>query len=200
MNQQDFSLQKQCAYNRIGIDKKINMVIRKELDNAIRHSEPYSKHWVEAHRLRSELNISEANGFVDRPVESNNKPNPIYRINGGRIICSPSNLSFQLKDKEGGIVGGGQLTLTELKLLNVLVKNQGNVVNYPTIESEVWGPDSHEVKPLIKKHVQRLRHKLEPGKEDPRHNSIFQNVSGIGYKMAVSVDVVDSTQKGNSVS
>jgi len=125
---------------------------------------------------------------VDPHPESNNKPNPImYRIDGGRIICTPLYGRFQLIDEEGRIVGGGHLDPTEQKLLDLLVKNQGNIVNHLTIKNEIWA--DFYTDNIIRKYVQRLRRKLEPDIEDPRHNSIIQNEHGLGYKLAVSVDV-----------
>jgi len=121
-------------------------------------------------------------------------PKPtMYSINGGRIIYDSRNGSFSLIDKEGKIVGGGQLTSTEQRFLGLLIRNQGDIVDNQTILNEVWGPDSFTPGSIIRKNVHRLRRKLEPGIADARHNSIFQNVGGIGYKLVVSVDIVDKT-------
>jgi len=164
------------------------MVIRKELERAIADSPSRSAQWLGAHRLRLHLDIVEADGFVDRHL--------MYSINGGRIIYDPENLTFELKDDDGKNVGGGNLTHIEQKLLNLLVRNQGRVVNYLTIENELWGPDSFmNAQFNTKRHVSSLRRKLEPGIEDAWHNSIFRNVKDIGYKMEAFVEVVDKTPK-----
>jgi DNA-binding response OmpR family regulator len=77
-------------------------------------------------------------------------------------------------------LGGERLTLTttEFRLLYLLLKNWGIVVSRATLERTVWGEqvDSYG---LVKKYVQRLRHKLG---DDAREPFWIASVHGVGYR------------------
>ena len=83
------------------------------------------------------------------------------------------------------VLRGGEpvsLTPTEYRLLLVLARRAGEVIEYVTLaqlvleyEAELW-----EAKELIKRHVFTLRQKIEP---DPAHPTYVVNVRGTGYRL-----------------
>jgi two-component system KDP operon response regulator KdpE len=90
----------------------------------------------------------------------------------GRLLVNPA--SYE------AFLGGQRLTLTttEFRLLYLLVKNWGIVVSRSTLERTLWGEqvDSYG---LVKKYVQRLRHKLG---DDAREPYWIASVHGVGYR------------------
>lgn len=80
------------------------------------------------------------------------------------------------------------LTATEFALLEILVRNSGQVVPSETLLGEVWGSYFLDNKDYLKVYVRKLREKIEPGPQAPRY---LQTVRGIGYRF------VDSPEKEN---
>ncbi len=70
------------------------------------------------------------------------------------------------------------LTATEFRLLCILMKNRGKVVTRAAIEQALWGEGDRPLD-VVKKYVQRLRHKLD---DHPRRPHWIANVHGIGYR------------------
>lgn len=68
------------------------------------------------------------------------------------------------------------LTPGEYRLLTVLAKNRDHVVDYETLNSQVWGKDFHGDTENIRIYVRRLREKLE---DSPP--SMILNKRGQGY-------------------
>ncbi len=66
------------------------------------------------------------------------------------------------------------LTRIEYDLLNVLVKNKGQVVVHQTLLERVWGPEYLTETQYLWVHISRLRKKLEP-------TAYIQNQARIGY-------------------
>lgn len=66
------------------------------------------------------------------------------------------------------------LTRIEYDLLNVLVKNKGQVVVHQTLLESVWGPEYHTETQYLWVHISRLRKKLEP-------TAYIHNQARIGY-------------------
>lgn len=90
----------------------------------------------------------------------------------GRLLVNPATYEAFL---------GGQrlaLTTTEFRLLYLMVKNWGMVVNRATLERTLWG-DQVDSYGLVKKYVQRLRHKLG---DDAREPYWIASVHGVGYR------------------
>lgn len=70
------------------------------------------------------------------------------------------------------------LTPTEFRLLRKLVENSGSVLTHRTLENSMWGARM-EGQDLVKKYVQRLRHKLGDRAKAPNW---IANVHGVGYR------------------
>ena len=72
-----------------------------------------------------------------------------------------------------------RLTPTEYKLLALLVRNRGRVLEFRHILESVWGMEYvHEVD-YVRTYVWHLRHKLEP---DPKHPRYLVSELNVGYR------------------
>ena len=71
------------------------------------------------------------------------------------------------------------LSRTEFDLLELLVRNQGIVLDHSTIYDRIWGYDFYGDSRTVDVHVRWLRKKIE---EDPSHPVRIVTVRGIGYR------------------
>ena len=74
--------------------------------------------------------------------------------------------------------GAGDLTSTEFRLLSCLILNEGRLVPYSQLVSEVWG-DKPVSRDCLKFYVRRLGHKLRLALASPGY---ILNQRGIGYR------------------
>jgi two-component system response regulator VicR len=72
-----------------------------------------------------------------------------------------------------------KLTSTELKLLYLLVRNEGRLVTHEGLLSKVWGETYSDARDLLRVHIQHLRQKLDDSVESPH---IIVTEHGMGYK------------------
>jgi DNA-binding response OmpR family regulator len=72
-----------------------------------------------------------------------------------------------------------QLTPTEFRLLEVLLRHAGSVLPHQQLLDEVWGPEYKANQEYLKVFIRRLRQKLGDDMEHPRY---IQNEWGIGYR------------------
>ena len=77
--------------------------------------------------------------------------------------------------------GAGELRLTraEFNLLAFFLQNPGRALSRDVILNSVWGYDSFPNTRTVDAHVVKLRQKLEPDPETPRH---FLTMHGVGYR------------------
>lgn len=73
-----------------------------------------------------------------------------------------------------------QLTRLECRLLEVLLRNSGQVLPFDTLIDHVWGPEGGD-QGMLKQLVYRLRRKIEP---DPSQPTYLETVAGVGYTVA----------------
>jgi two-component system KDP operon response regulator KdpE len=71
------------------------------------------------------------------------------------------------------------LTATEYKLLYHLVRNAGRVLRHETLLAKVWGREYVDEVDYLRVYIRRLRRKLEPDPERPRH---IVTERGLGYR------------------
>src|SRR5205823_1735650 len=71
-----------------------------------------------------------------------------------------------------------ELTPTEYKLLVYLARHAGRVVMPAELLEAVWGPEYRDETQHVRLYVSRLRRKIEPDPEHPRH---VITKPGIGY-------------------
>ena len=93
-------------------------------------------------------------------------------LSSGRLMVNPATYEAYM--------AGERLTLTttEFRMLFLLIKNWGIVVSRQTLERTLWG-DRTDSYGLVKKYIQRLRHKLD---DDAREPYWIANVHGVGYR------------------
>ena len=72
------------------------------------------------------------------------------------------------------------LTPTEFKLLHHLAQRQGRLVTQQALESVIWGSSDDLYIDVLRKHVQRVRRKLESLRGG---NMTITTVPRVGYKL-----------------
>jgi two-component system KDP operon response regulator KdpE len=71
------------------------------------------------------------------------------------------------------------LTKTEWRILELLVRNAGRLVDQKQLLREIWGPAYESESHYLRVYLAQLRHKLEPDPARPRH---FLTEPGMGYR------------------
>ncbi|MDE6148601.1 MAG: response regulator transcription factor [Ruminococcus sp.] len=73
-----------------------------------------------------------------------------------------------------------KLTATELKILELLMRNAGRVFSSEEIYSKVWNEDAFSVENTVMVHIRHIREKIEINPKEPKYLKV---VWGIGYKI-----------------
>lgn len=84
-------------------------------------------------------------------------------------------------DKMQVMVSGNivRLSATEYKILELLIKNKGQVLTRETIIDKIWSCDSEFIDSnTLNVHIRRIRQKIEPDSKNPEY---ICTVFGIGY-------------------
>jgi two-component system copper resistance phosphate regulon response regulator CusR len=92
----------------------------------------------------------------------------------GNLILKPSTKTALLDGKELN------LTLTEFRLLEYLMRNQGQVLEREAITTNIWDFDFDSFSNIVDVYINRLRKKIDTG----RKNGLLKTVRGIGYKIS----------------
>lgn len=72
-----------------------------------------------------------------------------------------------------------ELSLRDVKILQLLFRNQGKVVDRETISNECWGHDYLPNSRTLDQHISKLRKRIET---DPKKPKIITTVHGAGYR------------------
>ena len=72
-----------------------------------------------------------------------------------------------------------ELTPIEFRLLHYLARNNGRVLTHEQLLSTVWGYEAEGYSNQVAVYIRRLRSKLEPNPDEPRH---LLTARGIGYR------------------
>jgi two-component system, OmpR family, alkaline phosphatase synthesis response regulator PhoP len=102
-------------------------------------------------------------------VVSRERESPLL---SGRLLVNPATYEAYLGRERLS------LTTTEFRLLHLLVKNWGMVVARQTLERTLWGEEADSYG-LVKRYIQRLRHKLGDDAHEPYWIS---SIHGVGYR------------------
>lgn len=86
-------------------------------------------------------------------------------------------------------VGATVLTPTEMKILEVLMRNSWIVIGRETLIERVWGYDFIGDTNRVDVYIRRVRRKIEP---DPRHPQYLHTVRGVGYVFRVDKEGSDA--------
>lgn len=108
-----------------------------------------------------------------------------HQRRGGRVEAS---LEFKTKelsidfDKREVLLSGEKVHLTQIeyKLVSLLAKNQGRVLTYESMMTDIWGPHMDKNNQILRVNMANIRRKLEKNPADPEY--IFTEV-GVGYRM-----------------
>ncbi|MFC1946773.1 response regulator transcription factor [Chloroflexota bacterium] len=101
-------------------------------------------------------------------------------VSSGERPFSSGNLFIDFTGNEVKVDGKSvKLTSTELKLLYLLVRNEGRLVTHEGLLSKVWGETYSDARDLLRVHIQHLRQKLDDSVEAP---NIIVTEHGMGYK------------------
>ncbi|MBO5449111.1 MAG: response regulator transcription factor [Ruminococcus sp.] len=73
-----------------------------------------------------------------------------------------------------------KLTATELKILELLMRNAGRIFSAEEIYQRVWNEDAYAVENTVMVHIRHIREKIEINPKEPRYLKV---VWGIGYKI-----------------
>ena len=73
-----------------------------------------------------------------------------------------------------------RLTATELKIVELLMRNAGRVFPAEEIYRRVWGEEPFATENTVMVHIRRIREKIELNPKEPEYLKV---VWGIGYKM-----------------
>ena len=100
--------------------------------------------------------------------------------NGRQLILAYDNLMIDLRKHEVTVDGNRvDLSPTEFRLLNVLLRHKGRVLPHEFLLTEVWGPEYRGEMDYLRLYIGYLRRKLE---KDPSEPTLIQNEWGIGYR------------------
>ncbi|MGD8402112.1 MAG: response regulator transcription factor [Anaerolineales bacterium] len=96
-----------------------------------------------------------------------------YLIHGG-VTLDTEKYQAYFRDK------ALELTPTEYRLLEALVRRKGKVASEAELVQEVWGKFRSEDTALVRRYILMLRKKLEADSSDPKH---ILTVRGFGYRL-----------------
>ena len=99
---------------------------------------------------------------------------PVSRIAQGPLTLDPIEHTVLFDDGRQAV-----LTPIEFRLLYYMMQNSGRVLNTSQILSKVWGYDYEGESNLVAVYIRRLRTKIEPDTDAPKHVVTVRN---LGYK------------------
>lgn len=104
---------------------------------------------------------------------SGNKPRPNDAFKMGDLTVFPQ----QLRAERGSSLI--ELSLRDVKILQLLCRETGKVVDRDLLFNECWGRDYLPSSRTLDQHISKLRKLIE---RDPRHPKIIKTAHGVGYR------------------
>ncbi len=96
-------------------------------------------------------------------------------------IIKTGQLELNCKSRQLCVDGDEKsLTPTEYKIMELFMKNQGQVMSSTHIYENVWQDISFSVDNTVAVHIRRIREKIEINPKEPKYIKV---VWGVGYKM-----------------
>lgn len=105
------------------------------------------------------------------PARETQQPQPALRF--GELTIEPSTRTVAVGEEEVSF------TVREFDLLLFLAQHPGQVFSRDRLMEMVWGMPDYSDSSTVTVHIRRLRAKLEPDAQEPRH---IQTVWGVGYR------------------
>lgn len=95
-------------------------------------------------------------------------------------LLQAGGVSVNLLTREVKVNGAPvKLTSREFSLLEYMMRNPGRVYTRTQMLEHVWGYDFDPNTNLVDVHIQRLRKKVSPDKENP----VIETIRGVGYRV-----------------
>jgi two-component system alkaline phosphatase synthesis response regulator PhoP len=117
--------------------------------------------------------VARARSVLRRSHSDSSLPSqPVYQAGGLMVDTGRHEVLL-----DGNLV---DLTVTEFKLLLLLIENSGYVFTRAELIERGLGYEYEGMERTLDSHIKNLRKKIEP---DPRQPSYIQTVYGIGYKL-----------------
>ncbi len=99
----------------------------------------------------------------------------------GDHLLRSGGLCFNTETKELTVDGESvRLTATEMKILELLLKNAGRVFPTEEIYERIWDVPAYSVENTVMVHIRRIREKIEINPSNPEYLKV---VWGVGYKI-----------------
>lgn len=98
---------------------------------------------------------------------------PAHDFTFGDLAVSPA----QLRARRGAQVI--DLSLREVKILTLLFRSAGSVVDRNTLMNYAWHQDYMPSSRTLDQHISQLRKRIE---QDPKHPKLILTVHGVGYR------------------
>ena len=111
---------------------------------------------------------------------------PGLPADAGKVQVGEATVDFAAYTVERGGKRAG-LSRKELELLRFLLEHDGQVLDRFRIQDAVWGRGNESTPRTVDMHVSKLRRKLEPVPDHPRH---ILTVHGVGYRFSRSGEEV----------
>ncbi len=101
---------------------------------------------------------------------------PAVEFNMGDLVVNPTELRARRGDQQF------DLSLREVKILVLLFRSAGKVIDRNTLMNFAWGQDYLPNSRTLDQHISQLRKRIEV---DPKQPQLIQTVHGAGYRFEV---------------
>lgn len=104
---------------------------------------------------------------------------------GARVRVGDAELNVGTLTYSSPAAGSAQLSATELRILECLMRNPAVVIGRDTLIERVWGYDFEGESNRVDVYIRRVRRKIEP---DPERPCYLHTVRGLGYVFRPDAD------------
>lgn len=101
------------------------------------------------------------------------QPNPPCEFQFGDLLVLPAELRAR---RQEAVI---ELSLRDVKILQLLYDNRGKALDRRTIFQHAWGEDYFPNSRTLDQHISQLRKRVE---SDPKNPRLIQTVHGVGYR------------------